>query len=240
LLHTRTSRREMDGSVFTHRIAPLLAPETLRALRLASRRWNWVVDELVVVKGAFGLRGRERMTVADVRFSHAVGFSVDSTTALLACAGGDLNDLTWALKVFLAAASLCPWEQICQRVVQVDCMDYLIRTHGLSSTTALRCSCISGHLELAQWTAAAFNITAGDLTADAKDEMLRLSQASGHSHITRWLSTQLFSESKVGVGEKGGGGGGVWGVGVGVCGCVCVSVCVCVCVCVCLCVCVCV
>jgi hypothetical protein len=59
------------------------------------------VDQLVAVKGALGLRPEDKWTIADVRFAHAHVRRVEPSTALLACAGGELEDLQWGLALFL-------------------------------------------------------------------------------------------------------------------------------------------
>jgi hypothetical protein len=47
--------------LFHMHIAPLLPPDTLRALRCVSRTWQALVDQLLV-KGAFGLRPPRKRT----------------------------------------------------------------------------------------------------------------------------------------------------------------------------------
>jgi hypothetical protein len=204
----------MELSVFRVRIAPLLDPDALRALRCVSRAWQEAVDQLVAVKGALGLRKRRqhncKWTPADVRFAHAYVEEVDKATALKACAGGELQDLQWALATFplgeeykevvidmpelsikqtMRLRKGLTVVELSERVVRQECMALLIQEHGLSARDAFLRSCCNGHLEMAQWLTATFGLTAED--ARSKDnEALRSACADSEEDLemAQWLT----------------------------------------------------
>jgi hypothetical protein len=200
----------MDASVFRVRVAPLLLDfsdwdrsrgkyrATLRALRCVSRRWQWVVDQLADVKGAFGLRRADRLTIPDVRYAHTVKFHVDAQSALLACAGGELADLRWALAKFGA-----PWAsgggvdtdgdswimRALRKVsARTDCLELMIRSYGLPATHALIASCCDGSLAVAQWLVSTYALTAADARC-CYNAALRLSCKNGHLAVAQWLAS---------------------------------------------------
>jgi hypothetical protein len=146
----------MDADVFRTRIAPLLSPKELRALRRVSRLWQLVVDQLVEVKGAFGLRDSHKLTVADVRYAlvhTALLTRIGSSFVVTACAGGELTDLRWALATFGALRDHDAWLLALLAPARPECMELLIRDHGVQPAAALRGSCLGGHLAVAQWPA---------------------------------------------------------------------------------------
>jgi hypothetical protein len=177
--------------VFRVRVGPLLCPDSLRALRCVSVAWQATVDQLIAVKGALGLRPEDKWTPADVRFAHAHVRRVPPSTALPACASGELYDLQWGLVTFLPPAAGEEdlgrlLEQTSLRVVRQECMALLIREHGLSAKTALSSSCEAGRLELAQWLVATFGLTAED--ARSWDNLtFRTTCANGHLAVAQWL-----------------------------------------------------
>jgi hypothetical protein len=70
-----------------------------------SRHWQWLVDQLVDVKGMFGLRPNTRLTIPDVRYAYAVKITPalgepfvfsELLELTLPCAGGELVDLQWS------------------------------------------------------------------------------------------------------------------------------------------------
>jgi hypothetical protein len=181
----------MELSVFRVRVAPLLPPDSLRALRCVSCAWQDIVDQLVPVKGALGLRPGEKWTPADARFAHAyvktVTGPVELSTALAACAGGDVQDLQWGLAAFLprnTSPMLSALERMSQRVVRQECLVLLMNEHGLSPRAAFVWSCQSGRLELAQWLVATFGLTAEDAR---RSLVLHRSCANGHLAVAQWL-----------------------------------------------------
>jgi hypothetical protein len=211
----------MDANVFRSRIAPLLSASDLRALRLADRRWQWVVDQLLPVKGAFfGLRRKDRLTTADARYAHAVKLPMDNLVALLACAGGELADLQWALATFRRGIHPSWQSRLAARVTRTEWMELLMRDHSVKPTDAflgcceggnlamaqwlnskeraslntgsygLRLACANGHLAVAQWLTQEFKLTADDARRVNNDALLS-SCAYGHLAVADWL-TQTF------------------------------------------------
>jgi hypothetical protein len=180
----------MDANVFRTRVAPLLDPATLRALRCVDHTWQWIVDQLVEVKGAFGLRGKEKLTAADVRYKHANLSTTpdDWPHFLCACAAGEVADLRWALKTFHAVN--VRWhrygELAMDRVSRVECMEVLVRECFVDVRAAFRGSCENGHLAVAQWLVSAFNLTANDARA-GRNRALRYSCMNGHLAVAQWL-----------------------------------------------------
>jgi hypothetical protein len=168
--------------VFRTRIAPLLSPDDLRALRLVSRDLQLVVDELLSVKGAFGLRCGYALTMADVRYAHVTSLlSIDASCALAACASGELADLQWALATFGTPARL---SFNIARVARIECMELLIRDHGVEPIHAFRSSCAGGQLPVAQWLTSTF---AGLTAKDADNAALRGACSNGHLAVAQWL-----------------------------------------------------
>jgi hypothetical protein len=180
-----------DALTFRARIAPLLSPDSLRALRLVNRPWQCTVDQLVEVKGAFGLRRRDHRTIADIRYARAVGMRVDSDSAVLACAGGELEDLLWALTAFRPPRRSRSWRvnRLVARVSRIACLDLLLRSQdfGVDAVEALRGSCAGGQLAAAEWLARTFRLTAVDARS-GDNHALRLSCANGHLAVAQWLS----------------------------------------------------
>jgi hypothetical protein len=175
----------MDADVFRTRIAPLLSIDELQALRQVSRLWQVLVDQLVEVRGAFGLRRYDRLTLADVRYAHLntdLLVRIGSSYAMSACAGGELADLRWALATF--GAPVDDW--LLEKVARVECMELLVRDHSVQPSTALRSSCANGHLAVAQWLTSTFNLTADDARAD-DNKTLRFSCWNGHLAVVQWL-----------------------------------------------------
>jgi hypothetical protein len=180
----------MDASVFRVRIAPLLSADDLRALRRVNHAWQWVVDQLIEVKGAFVLRRWDKLTVPDVRYARSARLMklIDGNRAQLACAGGELDDLQWALTtfpVYLPAADLAP------RVTRIECMQLLIRDYKLQPRKALQAACESGSLAVAEWLVQTFNFTAGDARS-GDSSVLRGACTNGHLAVAEWL-VQTFS-----------------------------------------------
>jgi hypothetical protein len=191
----------MELSVFRVRVAPLLCPDSLRALRCVSMGWKATVDQLIAVKGALGLRPEDKWTIADVRFAHANVKRVEPSTALPACAAGELEDLQWGLATFLPRDEedrrrlLCAYNAglmitllIGRGVVRQECMALLIGEQVLSTRIALSSSCEMGRLELAQWLAATFGLTAKDARGDLNNCPLLDSCANGHLAVAQWLT----------------------------------------------------
>jgi hypothetical protein len=188
----------MDANLFRTRIAPLLSADDLRALRLVKRSWQWVVDQLIPVKGAFGLRRKDKLTIPDVCYAHAVKLKIDSYDALMACAGGELTELQWALATFRVpllrdgvrlaetlAARLTP------RVARLECMELLVQVYHVRPVEAFLSSCVGGHLAVAQWLARTLDPEArGFIRPRMEDTFLR-SCESGHVDVATWL-TQTF------------------------------------------------
>jgi hypothetical protein len=203
----------MELFLFRVRVAPLCPPDSLQALRCVSTAWQTTVDQLISVKGALGLRAKDKWTPADVRFAHAYVERVALSTALAACASGELQDLQWGLATFLpsgdqrlfGAQLLILWMIVGRRVTRQECMALLIREHGMPANLALSSSCEMGRLELAQWLAATFGLDARNrhlavaqwltttfgLTAkDARsmnNSALRFSCENGHLAMAQWL-----------------------------------------------------
>jgi hypothetical protein len=178
----------MDGNVFRTRIAPLLSPEDLRALRRASSFWQLVVDQLVPVKGAFGLRRSWKMTSGDVRFGLA-NMKTDACDVLAACAAEGPEDLRWALGVFKLPSLPARWcHHVVRRVTQVACLELLVWDFGVSPADAFRGCYAGGRLDLAQWIASTFTFTADDIRA-SNNLALRSACSHGHLAIAQWLHT---------------------------------------------------
>jgi hypothetical protein len=185
----RAKNDAMESELFRVRIAPLLPADSLRALRCISHAWQAMVDQLLPVKGAFGLRHKDKLTMEDIRYSHAHTGTVDARTSLLTCAGADLRDLQWGMSVLRDALSTNIGE-VSQHVTRAECMELLVREHGLSPRAALRSSCKGGQLAVAQWTVAALGLTAEDVRAD--DLLaLRFSCGNGHLAVAQWLTTEF-------------------------------------------------
>jgi hypothetical protein len=179
----------MDAAVFRARVAPLLDPDTLRALRCVSRDWQWVVDQLLEVKGAFlWLQDISKLTAADVRFAH-LHMSIAAWVVLEACAGGELADLQWALRTF-SDTSLSERDtgRVLERVTRTECMALLLREHWATPVKALQCSCSGGHLNIAQWLTSTFNLDARDARADS-NLALRRSCSRGQLVEAQWLTS---------------------------------------------------
>jgi hypothetical protein len=179
----------MDAAVFRSRVAPLLHPDTLRILRLVSRDWQWVVDQLLPVKGAFGLRGfADELTCAVVRYAH-LHTTAHPFSALQVCAGGELEDLQWGLAMFPQEVQLSYCKSgMLSRVARTDgAADPGVR--GITRE-ALRRSCESGHLAVAQWLVATFGLTASDVRTDV-NFALRGSCENGHLAVAQWLTSTL-------------------------------------------------
>jgi hypothetical protein len=180
----------MELFLFRVRVAPLCPPDSLQALRCVSTAWQTTVDQLISVKGALGLRAKDKWTPADVRFAHAYVERVALSTALAACASGELQDLQWGLATFLpsgdqrlfGAQLLILWMIVGRRVTRQECMALLIREHGMPANLALSSSCEMGRLELAQWLAATFGLDARDSPA------FHSSCANGHLAVAQWLT----------------------------------------------------
>jgi hypothetical protein len=196
----------MDAAMFRTRIAPLLDPDTLRALRLANRSWQWVVDELILVKGALGLRKEDTLTMADVRYARAHGMvssrPVDWASYLRVCAGGELADLRWALQTFGAYVPRPQWllhrDTYCyatwpHRVSRVECMEVLVQECSLDPRAALLGSCLGGRLAVVQWLVATFQLEAnaecscGIGTHGLFTHALWLTCDGGHLALAQWL-----------------------------------------------------
>jgi hypothetical protein len=175
----------MDADVFRTRVAPLLDPDTLRALRCVDHSWQWIVDQLVAVKGALGLRRWDKLTAADVRYKHANVASApdDWPHFLWACVAGELTDLRWALKTFHAPDWL---GEALKRVSRAECMELLVRECGVDVDEAFRESCSGGHLGVAKWLASTFNLTADDARADDNYALRHICE-DGHLAEAEWL-----------------------------------------------------
>jgi hypothetical protein len=178
----------MDASVFRTRVAPLLGPDGLRALRCVGRHWLWLVDQLADVKGAFGLRRHWRLRIADVRYGHAVHSRVDGTDALLACADGEVADLQWAVATFESHVQCSPQLglRLLKRVARAECMTFVIRQFRVSPVEALQECCEAGRLDVAQWLTSAFGLTATDARS-GNNFALRFSCENGHLAVAQWL-----------------------------------------------------
>jgi hypothetical protein len=178
----------MDADVFRVRVAPLLGPDALRALRLLNRAWQWIVDQLVPVKGALGLRRKKNLTPADARYAHA-HMTIDQYDVLGVCAGGELEDLQWALGALRIRIFPAPDErgfEILSRVARPECMELLIRDFGVDTGSAFFHSCWGGHLAVAQWLVDTFQLTADDARV-GNNSLFRWSCRQGQLAMAQWL-----------------------------------------------------
>jgi hypothetical protein len=181
----------MDSDVFRARVAPLLTLDELLALRRVSRLWQLVVDELVPVKGAFGLRRKDDLTMADVRYAHVHLLDrLNPSYAVAACVD-DMADLEWALATFGAPARLSAG--VLARVARIECMELLIRVDSADPADAFSSSCAEGHIDVAQWLARHtfdLRLSFKAVKAGATElEALRASCTNGHLAVAKWLTS---------------------------------------------------